>query len=302
MNATHRIAGIGEVLWDLLPEGRKLGGAPANFTYQATALGGLGFMVSRTGDDDLGREARELLRGRGVDDGHVSLDPDHPTGTVLARLDDQGKASYEFPPDVAWDHLTLSPADLDLAATLNGVCFGSLAQRSPVSRAAIHDFLREVPATALRLFDINLRGDFYARPTIEASLAAASVLKLSDEELPVLARMFGLNGDDREVLETLCREFGLDGAALTMGGRGSLLFWNGKWDQRPGIAVTVRDTVGAGDAYGAALCLGLLEGLDPATVNGWANRVAAFVCTRAGAMPDMPATLRLAAEAQTQSG
>ena len=299
---THRIAGLGEVLWDVLPDGRKLGGAPANFTYHASTLGSHGFMVSRTGDDDLGREARSLLRAKGIDDRHISLDPDHPTGTVLAVLDAHGKASYTFPPDVAWDYLTLSPADLELAGTLDAVCFGSLAQRSDTSRTAIHDFLHATPARALRVFDVNLRGDFYTGSTIRQSLEAASLLKLSDEELPVLGAMFGLRGDVREMLTTLCREFELRGAALTRGAEGSLLFWEKAWCEHPGVRVEIRDTVGAGDSFTAALCLGLLSDLGGPEANAWANRVAAHVCTRAGAMPDMPRELTLTARLQTKFG
>jgi len=287
------IAGIGEVLWDVLPGGKKLGGAPANFIYHINALGGQGVLVSRVGDDGLGREACALLVEQGIDTGHIAIDPVHPTGTVLAKLDAQGKADYIFPPDVAWDFLGLRPKDEALAPNLQAVCFGSLAQRSHISQAAIQQFLDLVPPTALKIFDINLRGTFYNREVIGRSLALADVLKISDEELPVVADMFGITGDDRTVLTALATQYNLDLCALTRGAEGSLLISREDQHDHPGLATQIKDTIGAGDAFTAALTLGLLVGWSLEMINDRANAVAAAVCGHAGAMPPLPDALRI---------
>ena len=293
--------GLGEVLWDVLEgagEGagggdRTLGGAPANFAFHVNGLGGAGVPVSRVGRDDLGREAVDLLRANGLDTACVTVDPQHATGTVLAQLDGRGQATYVFPPDVAWDFLELNRAARDLAKRADAVSFGTLAQRSEVSRAAIHEFLRAVPAACLKVFDVNLRQDFYSRDILEQSLDAAHVLKVSDTELPVLAGMFGASGDDRSVLEAFVSRFGLKLAALTRGAAGSLLVAPGEASEHAGLRVEVVDTIGAGDAFGAALTLGLLAGWDLDRVNARANEVAARVCAQQGAMVEAPVGLRI---------
>lgn len=287
------VVGLGEVLWDVLPQGRTLGGAPANFAFHANGLGGFGAVVSRVGDDELGAEALALLGGRGVDTSQVSIDPNHPTGTVQAELDAQGRASYVFPPHVAWDFLELDEPMRALAEETDGVCFGTLAQREAMSRAAIHEFLRATRQEALRVFDINLRGDFYTRETVRESLQLAGVLKLSDEELPVVADMFGLSGSEEELLAALVDSFGLALAACTFGQAGSLLLTPRDSHRHPGVAVQVEDTIGAGDAFTAALTLGMLAGLPLPELNERANLVAAAVCGQAGGMPDLPKDLRV---------
>lgn len=285
------VIGLGEILWDVLPEGRKLGGAPANFAYHVNALGGRGVPVSRVGDDDLGHEALSLLRRRGLDVSHVTLDPDHPTGTVIAELDDEGKASYVFPPDVAWDYLEIAEDTVRLAPEVDAVCFGSLAQRSQASRKAMHDFLDFLPNDSLKVFDINLRGDFYTREVMAESLELANVLKVSDEELPVLADAFGLKGDDAKVLEALAELFSLQLCALTRGSSGSLLLRRDGRHDHPGEAATVVDTIGAGDSFTAAMVLGMLAGWPLGKINERANLVAAAVCAQAGAMVEVPREL-----------
>ncbi len=183
--------GLGEILWDVLPGGRKLGGAPANFAYHVNQLGGTGIPVSRVGDDVLGHEALETLLAKGVITEFISVDPAHPTGTVDAAVDDDGVASYTFPDNVAWDYLTLDGDTLALAAKADVICFGTLAQRASVSRKAVRDFLIAAPQ-ALKIYDINLRQDFFTPDRIRNSLDMADVLKINDEELALVIDMFDL--------------------------------------------------------------------------------------------------------------
>ncbi|EGB15043.1 PfkB domain protein [Pseudodesulfovibrio mercurii] len=284
--------GLGEILWDVLPQGRLLGGAPANFAYHVNALGGAGVPVSRVGDDDLGREALSLLVCRGLNIDAVSLDPDHPTGTVDARVDAHGVATYVFPDDVAWDFLTLDKAALTLAANADAVCFGTLAQRAEVSRKAIHRFLAGADK-ALKVYDINLRQDFYTPERIAASLDAADVLKINDAELDTVTRLFDLPRGERPALHALMERHGLGLAVLTRGDRGSLLLAPDEVSDLPGEPVDVVDTIGAGDAFTAALVLGRLKGWPLDRINRHAARVAAWVCGQPGAMPEMPEKLRV---------
>ena len=285
--------GIGEILWDVLPGGRKLGGAPANFAFHVNGLGGRGLIVSRLGQDAWGDEALQVLGANGLNLCCVTRDPQHPTGTVEARLDEAGVATYVFPDNVAWDFLELNPAAFQVAQRAQAVCFGTLAQRSAISRAAVHQFLRATPRAALRVFDVNLRGDMYSREVLESSLDLADALKVSDAELPVLARIFGLPEGDQERLAALVERYGLRLAALTRGGQGSLLATPGAVSDHPGFRVEVADTIGAGDAFGAAMTLGFLAGWDLDAVNVRANEVAAFVCTRPGAMQAADRELRI---------
>ncbi len=290
-------AGIGEILWDMLPRGKKLGGAPANFSYHLNALGGQGLPVSRIGDDDLGREALNILSDHGLDTGHVSIDPQHPTGRVDVSVDSSGVASYVFPDNVAWDHLTIGPDDLELAASLDAVCFGTLAQRGEKSREAIRTFLLSAKK-ALKIFDINLRQDFHSQDLISRSLELADVLKINDDELAVVSEMFSLGPDQRESLRSLMRSFGLELAVLTRGKAGSLIIDGESESDLPGQSVSVADTIGAGDAFTAAMALARLSGMGLREMNEYASRVAAFVCTQRGAMPEMPQHFRLQKIAQ----
>jgi fructokinase len=280
--------GIGEVLWDLLPGGRQFGGAPANFAYHAKALGIHAQVVSCVGRDELGDEILAHLDRLGLGHDHIAVDPEHPTGTVSVRLDAAGKPDYVIHEQVAWDYLSLLPQSLGLAARADAVCFGSLAQRFVVSRLAIRDFLAATGPECLRIFDINLRQHYYNVDTIAVGLEAADVLKLNDEELPVLARLLSIHGPIEEMLATLCRRYRLKLIALTEGDRGSLLFSPGARSRHAGHRAEVVDTVGAGDAFTAVLAFGLLSGASLDTINEQANRVASFVCSRAGGTPEMP--------------
>jgi fructokinase len=284
--------GLGELLWDMLPGGRQLGGAPANFAYHMNSLGGVGIPVSRVGDDALGRDAVAELTGRGLSCDHVGLDPAHPTGTVGAVLDAEGVATYHFPDDVAWDFLSFGPATVALADSVQAVCFGSLAQRSPVSRRSVRALLRAAPH-ALRIFDVNLRQHFHDQDVIRASLRLAHVLKINDDELREVSRLFCLPDGERAALETLIRRHDLRLAVLTRGGRGSLIVSPDGVSDLPGRAVAVVDTIGAGDAFTAAMTLAYLDGASLDEINAYASAVAAFVCSRAGAMPSMDPALRV---------
>lgn len=261
------------MLWDLLPSGSVLGGAPANFACHARALGAETTLVSRVGDDEPGREILARLPHDAI-----QVDPKRSTGTVSVTLE-AGQPHYTIHENVAWD--AIEP-DMHVREA-DAVCFGSLAQRSPISRASIQQMVAATRPDALRVFDINLRQSFYSREVIEASLALANVLKLNDAELPVIEEMFALRG-----IEAIAVRFDLRAVALTRGGEGSALWASGRRAEHPGIPTTVRDTIGAGDSFTAALTLGLLAGRSLDRILDHASRVAAYVCSQSGATPPLP--------------
>lgn len=293
---SFKLVGIGEVLWDLLPGGRQLGGAPANFAYHAGALGAQARIVSRVGSDANGREILEQLRTLGVPTDCIEMDSVAPTGTVSVEVTADGQPRFTIHENVAWDRITGEGNGRQAVAAADAVCFGTLAQRSDVSRRAIRALLKIAPAQSLRILDVNLRQHFYSGDLIEESLALANVLKVNDTELPRLAEMFRLTGDDRAQINQLADRHHLRAVALTRGGRGSLLFANGRWSNHPGTATKVVDTVGAGDSFTAAMTLGLLAGWELDRINAQANQVAAYVCSFAGATPPLPGQLREAFE------
>jgi len=284
--------GLGEILWDVLPDSRMLGGAPANFAYHINSLGGVGVPVSRVGNDELGREALSMLVMSGLNVDVVSLDSEHPTGTVDAVVDADGVASYIFPDNVAWDFITLDEATLHLATNVDAVCFGSLAQRSEVSRKAIRHFL-QVAENALKVFDINLRQQFYTPEILATSLDIADVLKINDEELALVSGMFGLPDDEQAALRKLMDRHHLDLAVLTRGGCGSLLLSRDAVSDLSGGPVCVVDTIGAGDSFTAAMVLGYLNGHTLDGINRHAAKVAEYVCSQSGGMPPLPADLQI---------
>jgi len=277
------LAGIGEILWDELPEGRRLGGAPTNFAFHAHLQGARSFVISRVGKDSDGREILKKLERAGLTTDFISVDREHPTGHVTVSLDSQGIPEYTIHEGVAWDYLELSSPLLDLAQTIDAVSFGSLAQRSVFSRAAVFTFLGATPKDCLRLFDINLRQNYYSADILNTSLKLANVLKINQEELSVLAKLFRLKGRTGKCLQQLRNRFDLNLVALTRGAEGSLLLTQEGTFDFPGVAVSVQDTVGAGDAFGAALVLGMLQRLVPDELNEKANRLASQVCTQSGA-------------------
>ena len=281
------VVGLGEILWDVFPEGKQLGGAPLNFSHHCAQLGAEAYPVSAVGPDADGAEIRQILAAKNLPDLHVQTDPAHPTGRVNVTLKD-GKPTYEILRDVAWDYIRFDENLRNLAARADAACFGSLAQRNSASREAIHAFLDAMRPDSLRIFDINLRQDFYSREIIESSLRRANILKLSDEELPVLAAMFDLPGDASAQLRRLRELFDLRLVAYTRGGSGSLLLTATESSDHLGLPTEVLDTVGAGDSFTATLCTGLLQNLPLAEINIRANQVAAFVCSQAGATPTLP--------------
>ncbi len=290
---TFKAAGIGEILWDMIPGGRKLGGAPANFAYHFKALGGESITISRVGNDDLGREALRILEAHALDTSAVTIDPSHPTGRVDVSIDNQGVASYEFPDNVAWDFIEANEAARVVLPELNAVCFGTLAQRSEVSRQAILELLRELPKTALKIYDINLRKNFFSKEIIRESLHLSDVLKLNDDELEIVGPMFNLQGDQQSMLAGLVDMFSLKLGVLTRGGKGSLLLTPDNISNFKGIAVRVNDTIGAGDTFTAAMALAWLKGRPLDEINRYASETAAYVCTQAGAMPPVPDEYKL---------
>jgi fructokinase len=283
-----RVLAIGEVLWDLLPSGRQLGGAPANFAYHCRALGADARLVSRIGADALGEEVLKRFRLVDLPTDTVTVDPESPTGTVLVELGPGGQPRFTIAENAAWDRITADESVLERAASANAIYFGSLAQRTEPARRAIRSLVAASHADSLGIFDVNLRPPFVDREVIEGSLELANVLKLNDQELPVFAAMFELSGAVRDQMVELAHRFSLSLVALTRGEHGSLLWANGTWSDHPGLAVEVCDTVGAGDAFTAALTVGLLAGWDLDQLNQRANEVAAFVCTKPGGMPTLP--------------
>ncbi len=287
----YKVVGIGELLWDLLPSGPKLGGAPANFAYHAQALGAEAAMITRVGDDERGREAVRCIESIGLSSTGIQTDEKAPTGTVTVVLDGNGVPSYTIHTDTAWDRIEATPEALAVVRAADALCFGSLAQRSLASRESIQRLLSAAPTEAWRVFDINLRQHYHSREVIERSLQLANVLKLNDEELPVVADLFALSGDSKRQIESLLDTFDLKVVALTRGGGGSLIYKDGSWSDCRPEAVQVVDTVGAGDAFTAALVLGLLHGAPLDAMHAFASEVAGYVCTCAGGTPTLPESL-----------
>jgi fructokinase len=284
------VVGVGEVLWDLLLTGPQLGGAPANFAYHAHALGAQAHVITRVGNDDYGREIARRFREMGVPDTIVQVDETAPTGTARVALSGNGLAHFTIRENVAWDHLAATREALAVASQAHAICFGSLAQRCQTSRHTIQQLVAATPANALRVFDINLRQQFYSSGLIEQSLQLANVLKLNDDELPALANMFSLTGSTEHQIERLAEAFSLRLVALTRGANGGVLYQkdDARWSDCPSCPVQVVDTVGAGDSYTAALVLGLLRKIDLDEINTIANEVARYVCSQPGATPALP--------------
>ncbi len=287
----YRMVGIGEVLWDLLPGGKQLGGAPANFAFHAGELGAEARVVSRIGNDALGNEMLKQFAAIGVSAQCLETDPNAPTGTVTVQVGANGEPDYTIHEGVAWDNLEGETAAQKAVAEAEGVCFGTLAQRCEPSRATILRLLRLAPPEALKIFDLNLRQHYHSQRVIEDSLALATVLKLNETELPRLSEMLRLSGDPLTQLHELSKRYGLSTIAFTRGGNGSLLFSHGVWSDHPGIPAQVQDTVGAGDSFTAAMAFGLLAGWPLERVNHHANAVASFVASQPGATPALPETL-----------
>ena len=285
------IVGIGEALWDVLPEGRKLGGAPANFAYHVSQFGLDSYIVSAVGDDALGKEIISNFKEKKLN--HIVETVPYPTGTVQVELDPQGVPQYEIKENVAWDNIPFTPQLEALAHRTRAVCWGSLAQRSEVSRATIMRFVDSTSDDCLRVFDINLRQNFYSREVIEESMRRCSVLKINDEELVIVSRLLQLPGIDvREKCRGLMELFGMKMVVLTCGVNGSYVLTAEEESFCPTPRVEVADTVGAGDSFTGSFVAGLLEGKTMRQAHERAVNVSAFVCTQAGAMPVIPSDLK----------
>jgi fructokinase len=290
---SFNVVGMGEVLWDLLQTGPQLGGAPANFAYHAHALGAQTHVITRVGKDDYGNEIIRRFREMGLSDRAVQVDDVAPTGTAKVELSGDGLAHFTVQENVAWDFIAVTPEALAAAGAADAICFGSLAQRSETSRHTIQKLVAATGAQALRVFDVNLRQRFYSRHVIEESLQLANVVKLNDDELPILAKMLDVIGSVEQQIERLAQMFKLQIVALTRGANGSLLYEKSdagqRWSDCESHPVQVVDTVGAGDSFTAAMVLGLLRKMDLDRINSIANEVARYVCSQSGATPSLPA-------------
>jgi len=305
MSARYTITGIGEALFDMLPSGEQLGGAPINLAIHAhqllAPLSGRGVPVSRVGQDSLGQRVAEALRERGLTTDYLQTDPDHETGQVFVELDAQGQPDYDIAEQVAWDMIQFDPDLEDLARHTDAVAFGSLAQRDAQSRNTIYRFLDSTKPRVIRLFDVNLRQNFYDRFVIERSLERASVVKLNQDELPVLAEMFHIDGETDEQVQALIKKFELKSVALTRGAQGTALYTGGQvYTGQPVSydAAEHADAVGAGDACAAALLVAMVTRRSPQEAVDLANRVGAYVASHPGATPTLPKELTSLAAGQ----
>jgi fructokinase len=287
MSKCNIIVGLGELLWDLLPAGAQLGGAPANFAYIASLLGNKGIPASRLGQDSLGADAIRRLAELGLSTEFIQKDADHPTGTVNVEVDRAGQPRFEVAESAAWDFLEWTPQWQNLAQQADAVCFGSLAQRSERSRATIHRFLLALRRSTVRVFDVNLRQKFYSKEVLAESVKLATIVKLNHEELPKVMSLLDLEtrGEEASARQLLSHEVKL--VCVTRGSGGSLLVSADERSEHPGFKVKVADTVGAGDAFTAALVHGYLRGTSLAQINETANRVGAWVASQSGATPSL---------------
>ena len=286
------VVGMGEALWDVLPEGKKIGGAPANFAYHVSQFGLNSRVVSAVGDDKLGMEILDNFREKKLNT-MVEIVP-YPTGTVQVELDNEGVPCYDIKEGVAWDNIPYTPALEDLAKHTTAVCFGSLAQRSVVSRETINRFLDTMPAeNTLKIFDINLRQGFYTKEILCNSFRKCNVLKINDEELATVSRMFGYPGIDlQDKCWILLAKYNLKMLILTCGVNGSYVFTPGEVSFVETPKVEVADTVGAGDSFTAAFVASILSGLSIGEAHKLAVETSAYVCTQNGAMPVLPQSLK----------
>ena len=305
------IVGLGELLWDLLPSGKRLGGAPANFTVMSSRLGNRGVIASRLGNDPLAAEARQVLQAFPADISLLQTDPVHPTGTVGVEIRGN-EPHYIIHDPAAWDFMEWTPKWRSLAQSADAVCFGSLAQRNPASRATIREFLSATRSDCVRVFDVNLRPPFFSVDIVDSSLTSATIFKLNEVEVPEVLAMLGLPrpdarpGDRGEAgllaaARSLLQKYPIQLVAITMGGEGSLLATRESFHRHSGIATTVADTVGAGDAFTAALVHAYLRGASLPEMNEAGNRWGGWVASQRGAMPPLDSATLAAIMQQIQS-
>ena len=283
------VVGMGEALWDVLPEGKKIGGAPANFAYHVSQFGLPSCVVSAIGDDALGKEIIENFTSKGLD--QLIAEVPYPTGTVQVEIDQTGIPLYDIMENVAWDNIPYTEHLDALAKRTKAVCFGSLAQRNVVSRETINHFLDTMPKDddSLIVFDVNLRQGFYNKEILCKSMQNCNILKINDEELITVSRMFGYPGIDlQDKCWILLGKYNLKMLILTCGINGSYVFTPGNVSFQPTPKVEVADTVGAGDSFTAAFIASILKGKSVTEAHSIAVKTSAFVCTQKGAMPILP--------------
>ena len=288
---SHRVAGIGEILWDRFPDGARLGGAPANFAFHASQLGASSQIISRIGQDADGERLAGLLEERGLSTQYLQRDALHRTGIVRVELK-EGQPSYVIERPVAWDFLELTRELKSIAASLDAVCFGTLAQRNAISRETIQEFIQLCPAKVLRLFDINLRQDFYTRETIDFGLSHATALKLNNEELYRLAELYGWRPMPDPAVAEIFKNYSVKWVILTKGAEGCVIYTREKVVRSEAPRVHCVDAVGAGDAFSAAFVAGFLEGRSLEEIADRANRIGAYVASQPGAMPSLPQEMK----------
>jgi fructokinase len=286
VSQSYKVAGLGEMLWDLLPSGKQLGGAPSNFVYISTLLGNEGIVASRIGNDLLGGEALRRLAALGVTTGFIQNDTVHATGTVQVQVDHAGQPKFEIAEGVAWDFMEWTADWQRLAAEANAICFGSLAQRSVGSRTTIRHFLERAGNKAVRVFDVNLRQTYFSEEVLTQSMKLADIVKLNHEELPRILQLFGMDHrDEIASADALMERHNLKLICVTRGCRGSLLIGQTGLNEHPGYRIQVADAIGAGDAFTAGLVHEYMRDSTLPEMNETANRVGAWVSSQIGAMP-----------------
>ena len=283
-----KIIGIGEVVWDCLPDGKKLGGAPINFSFFAKESGADSYPISAIGNDDLGDDTLAELKKTGLDLSYISRN-DYPTSKVLISLDAAGVPQYEIVENVAWDAMECTPATIELISDADAVCWGSLAQRSEKSRVAIGQMIDAAPKSALRVFDINIRRHFYSKEIVEESLQKANVLKLNEDELPLIISLFSLPADFSVALAEMIVRYSLKYVIFTQGAVCSSIYdATGEVSNIATPKVEVVDTVGAGDSFTATFVVNILKGASIVEAHRKAVEVSAYACTQAGAINPLP--------------
>lgn len=286
-----KVIAIGEIVWDCLPAGKQLGGAPLNFAFFAKELGAQAYAVSAVGVDELGDETLQVASATGVNLDFVQRN-DLPTSRVLVTLDDKGIPQYEIVEGVAWDAIECPDTILDLVRDASVICWGSLAQRTEKSRQSVLSMLAAAPASCLKVFDINIRQHYYSQEVIKASLKYADILKLNEDELPLVAEMLGMTGNEDEIISEIIEKYSLKYVVYTHGADFSRVYGTeGLLSHQDTPKVTVADTVGAGDSFTAVLVTSLLQGKDVAAAHALAVEVAAFVCTQHGAINNLPSEI-----------
>lgn len=283
-----KILGIGELVWDVFPAGKQLGGAPVNFAYFAKELGAEAYPVAALGQDELGDEAMEVLAPSGLSLDYIQRNA-LPTSRVLVTTDAEGVPQYEIVENVAWDCIECNEHILKLASDADVICWGSLAQRSVRSRESILKIVDSAPVDCLKVFDINLRQHFYNREVIDESLKRADILKLNEDELPVVCSIFSIEGDEKDRIAEIIRRYGLKSVIYTQGAVCSEVYdKDGLVSRMDTPEVNVADTVGAGDSFTATYVTSLLQGKSQRDAHSLAVKVAAFVCTQRGAINPLP--------------